>query len=67
MTRRELTTLQEQLAGLDDELHNLLQGHRFYEQAMVALVNDNTEPESWLIGAMVTQQLLQQSGEQLLN
>ena len=59
--------LSAKLTQLDDDLYNLLQSHQFYQQAVIALVEENTEPEYWVIGALTTQRCLRQSGEQLIN
>ena len=62
--KRELSA---KLTQLDDDLYNLLQSHQFYQQAVIALIEENTEPEYWMIGALTTQRWLMQSGEQLLS
>ena len=62
--KRELSA---KLTQLDDDLYNLLQSHQFYQQAVIALVEENTEPDYWVIGALTTHRWLRQSGEQLLN
>ncbi|ODS22802.1 hypothetical protein AB835_12285 [Candidatus Endobugula sertula] len=59
--------LSAKLTQLDDDLYNLLQSHQFYQQAVIALVEENTEPEYWVIEALTTQRWLRQSGEQLIN
>ena len=37
------------------------------QQAVIALIEENTEPEYWVIGALTTQRWLRQSGEQLID
>ena len=61
--RRELNT---QLARFSDQLYALLNSHRFYQEALLALVQDNHTPDRWLDGATYTNQWLTQSGHGLL-
>ena len=58
--------LRAKLTQLDDDLYNLLQSHLFYQQSMIALTEEQAEPEGWLIGALVTHRWLRQQGETLM-
>lgn len=58
--------LRAKLTQLDDDLYNLLQSHLFYQQSMMALTEEQVEPEGWLIGALVTHRWLRQQGETLM-
>ena len=40
-------SLHAKLTQLDDDLNNLLQGHRFLHHAMIALAEEQAEPEGW--------------------
>ena len=58
--------LRAKLTQLDDDLYNLLQSHLFYQQSMIALTEEQTEPEGWLIGALVMHRWLRQQGEAVM-
>lgn len=58
--------LRAKFTQLDDDLYNLLQSHLFYQQSMIALVEEQVEPDGWLIGALVTHRWLRQQGETLM-
>ena len=59
-------TLEGQLQALEQGLQQRLYSQCFHHEAMMGLLTSENEPDSdALIGAMVTQRWLQQSGHQL--
>jgi|GEM_PF-5157745 len=59
--------LRAKLTQLDDDLYNLLQSHLFYQQSMIALAENEVEPDYWLIGALTTHRWLRQQGDGLIS
>ena len=63
--RRFKQTLNTKLTQFDDDLHHLIQSNTFFYHAIIHLSNDELAPESWIMGARITQRWLQQSADTL--
>ena len=58
-------SLDEQLMAFNDQLYNQQQAYIFYSRSILALAQEEEEPELWGIGALVAERRLRQAAEQL--
>ena len=54
-------SLNERLNQLNADYENVSERLRFFHVAIIALMDDGSEPDHWLLGATMTQHTLQQS------
>ena len=54
-------SLDRRLNQLNADYENVSERLRFFHAAIIALMDDGSEPDHWLLGATMTQHTLQQS------